>query len=70
MDLLLYIATAVKAHIVDLRHRAEERGEGVISAAIAVLIVAALGVGAFATFQRVFNNAGNAADRKVTEITN
>jgi hypothetical protein len=50
-----------------LQHRlADERGEGVISTAIAVLIVALLGAGMWAAFQTIFDgatsNIGSAID--------
>ena len=45
-----------------------DRGEGVISAAIAVLIMAAIGVLAYAGFQAIFNDASDAARSKVSQI--
>lgn len=45
-----------------------DRGEGVISAAIAVLIMAAIGVLAYAGFQAIFSDASDAARDKVSQI--
>lgn len=39
------------------RRRRDERGEGVISTAIAVLVIAFLGVGMWVGFDRVFDDA-------------
>ena len=46
----------------------EERGEGVISMAIAVLIVAAIGLAMWFTFDRVFDNAGHKVEDNVNQI--
>ena len=51
-----------------LRRRAVEAGEGVISAAIAVLIVAALGVAAYGGFNTLFNKANDKASTQVDQI--
>lgn len=50
------------------RHRLAEddRGEGVISAAIVVLIMAFLGAAMWVVFRRVF---GNATDQTETEVS-
>ena len=45
-----------------------DRGEGVISAAIAVLIVAFLGVAAFAVFNGLLDGAGDRASTQVDRI--
>lgn len=44
----------------------DDRGEGVISTAIAVLIVAFLGVAAYAIFNGLLGQAGSAASRNVS----
>ena len=46
----------------------DERGEGVISMAIAVLIVAAIGLTMWFTFDRVFDNAGDRVEDNVNQI--
>jgi K+-transporting ATPase A subunit len=45
-----------------------ERGEGVISVAIAVLIVAALGVVMWAGFQTLFNKTSDKTNRQIDQI--
>ncbi len=50
------------------RRMADERGEGVISMAIAVLIVAALGLAMWVTFDRVFDDAGQKVEDNVNQI--
>ena len=51
-----------------MQHRTDERGEGVISMAIAVLIVAAIGLAMWFTFDRVFDNAGDKVEDNVNQI--
>ena len=53
---------------VSARHRlaSDDRGEGVISAAIVVLIMAFLGAAMWVVFRRVF---GNATDQTETEVS-
>jgi hypothetical protein len=46
----------------------EERGEGVISMAIAVLIVAAIGLAMWFTFDRIFDDAGKKVEDNVNQI--
>jgi hypothetical protein len=45
-----------------------ERGEGVISTAIAVLIMALIGLLMWTVFQRVFNDAGERVESNVNNI--
>ena len=47
----------------------DESGEGVISAAIAVLIMAFIGVGLYAIFKLTMGEAGNAVHDKVKSIS-
>lgn len=54
--------------VVALERLRDDRGEGVISTAIAVLIVAFVGVAAFAVFRGVMNNAGTRANEQVNQI--
>ncbi len=53
----------------DLRNRADERGEGVISTAIAVLIMAVIGAAMYAAYVLLFNKTNNAVNTKVGEIS-
>jgi hypothetical protein len=46
----------------------DERGEGVISAAIAVLVMAFLGVGMWVAFNATFQHAANHVDQQVNCI--
>ena len=46
----------------------DQRGEGVISTAIAVLIMALIGLLMWTVFQRVFNNAGDKIESNVNNI--
>lgn len=46
----------------------DERGEGIISVAIAVLIMAALGVVAYGAFDILFNNTTDAAEQQINGI--
>lgn len=46
----------------------DEQGEGVISTAIAVLIMALIGLLMWTVFQRVFTNAGDQIESNVNDI--
>jgi hypothetical protein len=46
----------------------DEQGEGVISTAIAVLIMALIGLLMWTVFQRVFTNAGEQIESNVNDI--
>lgn len=50
------------------RRKADERGEGVISAAIAVLVMAFLGVGMWFAFNATFNHAATHVNQQVNCI--
>ncbi len=50
------------------RNIASEAGEGVISAAIAVLIMAFLGVAMWVAFDRTFQNATERIDEQINSI--
>jgi putative copper export protein len=50
------------------RLRLEERGEGVISAAIAVLVFAFLGVLMYTLFQATFTNADDKVNEQIEQI--
>ena len=58
-------STRLVAHVTD-----DDRGEGVISTAIAVLIVAFLGVAAYLVFRGVLDTSGNKASTTVDQIGN
>jgi hypothetical protein len=45
-----------------------DRGEGVISMAIAILVIAALGVAMYAIFQRIGTTAGTKAEEQINNI--
>jgi hypothetical protein len=55
-----------------VRHRlvSDDRGEGVISAAIVVLIMAFLGAAMWVVFDRVFSDATNETETQVQQIGN
>lgn len=64
------LATALRLREV-LAHRGptrSERGEGIVSVAIAVLIMAALGVVAYGAFDALFNNTTTAAESQISSI--
>lgn len=50
------------------RLASQEHGEGVISAAIAVLVMAFLGAGMWFAFQAIFNGASNDIANNVDQI--
>lgn len=50
------------------RRHASERGEGVISAAIAVLVMAFLGVAMWGAFNLIFDDAQDRVHEQVREI--
>lgn len=69
MDLALQAWVAWQVTKVRVRDRVlDERGEGVISTAIAVLIMALIGLLMWTVFQRVFNDAGTRIESNVNDI--
>jgi len=66
--LRLYVTAEAALALARDRQRSDERGEGVISAAIAVLVMAFLGVLMWAAFKGIFTKAAANTDRQVTEI--
>lgn len=60
--LQLNIKQAAKARLID------DRGEGVISMAIAILVIAALGVAMYAVFESVGETAGDKAEESINNI--
>ncbi len=57
-----------RSHLVVLRASVDERGEGVISAAIAVLIMAFLGAAMWVAFKAIFDDAADNTARQVCNI--
>lgn len=69
MERALQVWVAVEIARLGLRDRlTDEHGEGVISTAIAVLIMALIGLLMWTVFQRVFNNAGDRIESNVNNI--
>jgi hypothetical protein len=64
--LAVYVAVQTLAGAVP--RSTDQRGEGVISVAVAVLIIALLGVVAYAAFKVIFDNAANTATEKINQI--
>lgn len=60
------VEQAIIAGIKDRLH--DDRGEGVISMAIAILVIAALGVAMYAVFQDVGEAAGDKATESINNI--
>jgi len=68
MRYLLAGYVAVHSLMLERLRRVDERGEGVISVAVAVLIIALLGVVAYTAFKVIFDNAANTATDKINQI--
>ena len=65
----------VKAYLATVSWRSDaiaaardDRGEGIVSVAIAVLIMAALGVVAYGAFDALFSNTTDAAEGQISQI--
>jgi hypothetical protein len=67
-DVTLRAYVTVRAGLVSWRSWANERGEGVISAAIAVLIMAFLGAGMWLAFTKIFDNTARNACEQTARI--
>jgi type VI protein secretion system component VasF len=69
-DFSLATYTWTRSALVHARHRLEtdDRGEGVISAAIVVLIMAFLGVLMWGAFKLLFQNASTNTSEQVDQI--
>jgi len=65
---LLATYVAVHSLMLERLRPGDERGEGVISVAVAVLIIALLGVVAYAAFKVIFDNAASTATDKINQI--
>ncbi|MCU1378671.1 MAG: hypothetical protein JWN29_1654 [Acidimicrobiales bacterium] len=69
MELVLQACVAWQTLKLSARERwSEEVGEGVISTAIAVLIMALIGFTMWTVFDRVFQDAGTRVEDKVSQI--
>jgi hypothetical protein len=66
-DHLLRVHLRLRAAVLSLLRR-DEAGEGVISAAIAVLIMAALGALMWIGFQELWGNASSQTNDQITKI--
>jgi hypothetical protein len=65
------LAATMVAAWVTIRHRLiEDRAEGVISMAIAILIVSVIGAAAFVLFRNILDGAGAKASTQVNNIGN
>ena len=69
-DLLLVVYVVGRATTKRLRERlgVDDRGEGVISTAIAVLIVAFLGAAMYVIFTQILTSSGSKASTEVNNI--
>lgn len=69
-DLTLSIFVAAHTCARDLRNRLarDPRGEGVISAAIAVLVMAFLGVAMYKAFQGMFQDTADKTTNQIDQI--
>lgn len=69
MDLVLRASVTWQLAVSATRSRwREEVGEGVISTAIAVLVMALIGLAMWTVFDRVFTDAGQDIERNVNQI--
>ena len=68
-QIVLQLFVAAKTASMNALERAtDERGEGVISAAIAVLIMAFLGVAAWLAFKGIFDGASDKAEQQINQV--
>lgn len=67
--LAAFVRVASRATLSGRGRPRSEAGEGVISAAIAVLIMAAIGAAVFLVFSRITRDAGEGAEKAVKTIT-
>ena len=66
--LLTHLTIAATVRRARERLHLDERGEGVISAAVAVLIMAVLGAAMWVVFDRMFTQTTTHTEEQVTEI--
>lgn len=69
-DLLLPTYVLLRGHALRATDRLtrDERGEGVISAAIAVLVMAFLGVAMYKAFQGMFQDTADKTSSQISQI--
>ena len=68
LALLAYLVSLSVSKHVRHRLRIDDRGEGVISTAIAVLIVAFLGASMYVIFTQILTSSGSKASQQVNDI--
>jgi hypothetical protein len=68
MTTIVWISAAVSAHRHGTRRLVRDRGEGVISVAIAVLIMAFLGAAMWLGFQKMWKSTEATTNEKVEQI--
>jgi len=66
--LLAYVLSRSTANRIARRITRDDRGEGVISTAIAVLIVAFLGAAMYVIFTQILTSSGSKASQQVNDI--
>ena len=66
--LLKAYTTLTTWRVAAMQELRDERGEGIVSVAIAVLIMAALGVVAYAGFDAIFESTTDAAETEIGRI--
>lgn len=68
--LLLFPYVHVRCTVLHAQHRlrSDQRGEGVISAAIAVLVMAFLGVAMYKAFQGMFQDTADKTTNQINQI--
>lgn len=66
--ILTYVLVHAAVHRGARRLHVDERGEGVISAAIAVLIMAFLGAAMWIAFDRIFGKTSDKTEKQVDQI--
>jgi hypothetical protein len=66
---ILKVCTAITVWRAEIWHEARtDRGEGIVSVAIAVLIMASLGVVAYGAFNVLFTSTTDAAETQIGNI--
>jgi hypothetical protein len=63
------VVLGLRQHLTDRWVPDEERGEGVISAAIAVLIMAVIGAAMFLAYKQLFDDTNTAVNNQVKTIS-
>jgi hypothetical protein len=68
MTTILWITASVRARWNHRRPALNDRGEGVISAAIVVLIMALLGAGMWVAFNQIWTSTEHKTEQNVSQI--